>query len=319
MGSVRPVISASRRTDIPRFFGEWFGNRRRAGFAEFRNAVGGHGRVEITGDDVFLFWTRFAKPFAEQLTNLRADGIPYVFQYTISGLGGTSIEPHAPPTAKAIADFLAVSADLPGPDCIQWRYDPIVLCEEFPKERHFTMFAEIAKRLEGSTRVVNVSFVEPYVKTIRRMAGTPAVQYRPFDPGRHKTTARKHPDLPAVSVEQVTEILGRLTACAASHGIELRLCANPELPAASRSRCCGLDMFEPYGGAVLECLAGLEGRPSRPGCQCLAVVDIGMDNTCVTGCKYCYVVVSQETAVRNIKSHDPTAPMLRHSAEPTGT
>jgi len=39
-----------------------------------------------------LFWTRYARPFAEPLQDLLAEGMPCVFQYTINGYG-QEVEP----------------------------------------------------------------------------------------------------------------------------------------------------------------------------------------------------------------------------------
>ncbi len=122
------LISASRRTDIPHFFGSWFAERRKAGFASYRNAFGGEGCASLRDQDVvaYLFWTKYARPFADQLRALRGDGVPFAFQYTITGYGA-EIESRIPNRSRAIEDFLAIASKLPDPACIQWRFDPIVL------------------------------------------------------------------------------------------------------------------------------------------------------------------------------------------------
>jgi hypothetical protein len=224
----RPVISASRRTDIPRYFARFFAERRRAGYVEFRNAFGGKGSASLRDEDVlgYLFWTRFARPFAANLRALRDDGIPHVFQYTITGYG-RDLEPHTPGTSKAIEDFLSVATRLPDPACIQWRYDPIVLSETYDCAWHLENFAGIAGELAHATRVVNTSLIEPYRKTIRRVADA-TVHYRKIDPGRHKSAAKRYPELLQAG-EGAHRLLEELSGIASEHGMLLRACSNPEL------------------------------------------------------------------------------------------
>jgi len=308
------LISASRRTDIPRFYARWFGERRRQGFADSRTAFGVAGRTSLRRDDVlgFLFWTRDARPFMKELEALRDEGIPYAFQFTINGYG-RELEPRRPEMSEAIDSFLTLSSSLKGPGSIQWRYDPIVVSDRYPAAHHVRRFEGIARRLAGATRVVNVSFVEPYAKALRRIAD-PGVQYRAVDPRRHKSVARKHPDLPVV--EQADSLLKELSAAAREVGIELRVCCNPEysgplsgLP--ERSQCIGPELFAPYGAALLARVSSLPGAPTRSGCRCLKSQDIGMDETCAGGCKYCYVTSSGRASLENFKRHDPKSPTLR--------
>jgi hypothetical protein len=308
------LISASRRTDIPRFYARWFGERRRRGFAESRTAFGVAGRVSLRRADVlgYVFWTRDARPFMKELAALRGEGVPYAFQFTVNGYG-RELEPRRPGVAEAIESFLAVSSTLSGPESIQWRYDPIVLSERYPVAHHVRQFGRIARRLAGATRVVNVSFIEPYAKALRRVAD-PAVQYRAVDPRRHKSVARKHPDLPVV--KDAGSLLKELSAAAAEFCIELRVCANPEysgppfgLPA--RSRCIGPELFAPYGSDLFARLSSFREAPSRSACRCVKSADIGMDETCASGCKYCYVTSSGRASLENFERHDPKSPALR--------
>ncbi|MDB4433314.1 DUF1848 domain-containing protein [bacterium] len=303
------LISASRRTDIPHYFGAWFAARRREGFAEFRNAFGGRGIVSLRDGDVlgFLFWTKDARPFADQLRALRDDGVPYAFQYTITGCG-RDLEPHIPSSVRAIDDFLAVRDGLPDSACIQWRYDPIVLSRARDVDFHLERFATIARALHGATRVVDISIIEPYRKAILRIADR-TVRYRRVDPARHRWVSRNHPDLVQIGSE-AGSLLEGLAAIASERGMELRSCSNPEWPLAP-AQCCGLELFAPYGDALERAVAALPTAPSRGGCHCLRAVDIGMDNTCLGGCKYCYVVSSHELAVKNFRNHLPWRPMLR--------
>jgi hypothetical protein len=308
------LISASRRTDIPRFYARWFGERRRRGFAESRTTFGVAGRVSLRRADVlgFLFWTRDAGPFMKELEALRVEEIPYAFQFTINGYG-RELEPRRPKLAEAIKSFLAVSSTLKGPESIQWRYDPIVVSDRYPAAHHVRQFERIARQLAGATRVVNVSFVEPYAKALRRIAD-PGVQYRAVDPRRHKSVARRHPDLPVV--EEPESLLKELSAVAEEIGIELRVCCNPEysgllLGLPERSQCIGPELFAPHGVELVARLSSLPEAPSRSACRCLKSQDIGMDETCVGGCKYCYVTTSGRASLENFEKHDPRSPTLR--------
>ncbi len=310
------IISASRRTDIPHYYARWFRERRKAGFAEYRTVFGGgrNGRfsVSLKPEDVlaYLFWTKYAGPFQEELAELRAAGVPYAFQYTLTGYG-PGYEPDIPAAEDTIRDFLSTAAHLPAADCIQWRYDPIVLSSACPPDWHRRNFERIADALCGSTRVVNVSFVEPYLKAISKAPAGESIRWRRPDPGRHKAVFKKYPHLPSAGAEAEL-LLQDLSDLARSRGMELRICCNEEwsgrFPGAS---CCGLDLFLPFGKEMSGSVSRLAAGPSRTGCGCRKVVDIGMDTTCPGGCFYCYVTTTREQARMNYHRHDPAAAWLR--------
>jgi hypothetical protein len=301
---VKTLISASRRTDIPRYYARWFAERRREGFAEYRTAYGRPGRASLAPSDVlgYVFWTRDARRFIPELRALKDEGVPFAFQFTINGYP-RSLEPFRPSVEGALASFGAISSLLPGGGAIQWRYDPIVLSEAMPAAYHVRQFAMLARELEGATRVVNTSIVEPYAKALRRVDDR-STRYRRVDPGRHPSVAKKYPDLPLAA--DAPSLLEELAAIARERGIELRVCSNPEY-AFARSQCIGPDLFEPYGMALDE----LAPAPSRSACRCVRSVDIGMDETCVAGCQYCYVTTSQRSAVLHLEGHSPDQTRLR--------
>lgn len=303
------LISASRRTDIPRFYARWFAGRRRAGHAEFRTSFGVSGSVSLRNEDVlgYLFWTRYAAPLADQLRALRDERVPYAVQYTLTGYG-PPVEPFLPPLRASIADFVSTSRGLPGPRAIEWRYDPILLSERCDRAFHVRNFSRLAQALAGATTIVNTSVVEPYVRTVRRLAD-PSARFRRADPARHATVARRHPELLAAGGE-AQALLAELSDIARGFGLELRSCSNPEW-ALPPSQCCSPEMFAPYGEDLVRRLSCLRKAPSRSGCRCLTLVDIGVDNTCPAGCRYCYAVSSQEAAVASFRRHDTAAPRLR--------
>jgi hypothetical protein len=55
------IISASYKTDIPTFYGEWFMNRLHAGFCKMVNPYGGQiYTIDLSPEQVdgFVFWTK---------------------------------------------------------------------------------------------------------------------------------------------------------------------------------------------------------------------------------------------------------------------
>ncbi|HNW42894.1 MAG TPA: DUF1848 family protein [Elusimicrobiales bacterium] len=310
------IISASRRTDIPHYYAPWFRARRRAGFADYRTVFGGgskgYFRASLRPEEVigYLFWTKFAGPFHGELAALRAENLPYVFQYTITGYG-REIEPGIPDREAAIADFLAVEKTLPGPAAIQWRYDPVLISDKtYGHAWHRENFRQIAARLAGHTRVVNVSFTEPYRKAVGKVPAGHNILWRQ-SPGQCEGLALKHPQLRAVG-EPETALLHELAAIAGACGIQLRVCCNKEYAYEfPRAQCCGPELFAPYGPVLELQVTGLPQGPSRESCRCLKTVDIGMSDTCPAGCFYCYVTTTAQQAAKNFENHDPGAARLR--------
>jgi hypothetical protein len=267
--------------------------------------------VSLKAEDVlgYLFWTKFAGPFHEQLAALRAEGMPHVFQYTLTGYG-KEIQSGIPERAAVIDDFLRVSAELPGPAAIQWRYDPIIVSKEYSADWHRQNFEQIADKLQGATRVVNVSFIEPYLKALSK-ADWRAIRWRQPDPLRHRTVYGKYPELCTVGIAE-HELLSDLADMAGKRGIELRVCCNQEYAASFPiAACCGPELFRTYGPETEKRVSTLAPGPSRAGCRCLKTVDIGMDTTCPGGCFYCYVTTSLERARSNYERHDPAAAKMR--------
>lgn len=82
------VISASYKTDIPAFYGEWFMNRLRAGYCKMVNPYNGRPiRISLLAEAVegFVFWTKNVGPFLKHLDEVQQRGFPFVLQHTING------------------------------------------------------------------------------------------------------------------------------------------------------------------------------------------------------------------------------------------
>lgn len=68
------IISASRRTDIPSYYSEWFYNRIKEGYVYVRNPMNIHqiGKISLSPDvvDGIVFWTKNPTPMLERLNEL---------------------------------------------------------------------------------------------------------------------------------------------------------------------------------------------------------------------------------------------------------
>ncbi len=286
------IISASYKTDIPAFYGDWFLRRLNAGHCRMVNPYGGQvHEVPLGPDSVdgFVFWTRNAQPFLGALETVADRGFPFVVQYTITGYP-RELEPSVVAAERAVA-LVRDLARRHGPRVVVWRYDPVFLTSLNPPDWHRERFARLASALAGACDEVVLSFAHIYDKT--RANSTRAARAHGF------TWSDPDP-------EAKQALLGDLAAIAAQSGLRATLCAQAELL---------VEGLEPARCIDAGRLSDLAGRPiaaktkgNRPGCLCAQSRDIGAYDTCPHGCVYCYAVRRPELAKRNYQAHDPDSP-----------
>jgi hypothetical protein len=309
------IISASRRTDIPAFYSRWLINRLRAGFCLVPNPFnpGQVARVELGADNVeaIVFWTRNPRPLYPFLDELDGRGYRYYFQYTLLDYPRI-IDQHTPPATAALETFRRL-ADRLGPQRLIWRYDPIVLSEITPPDFHRQTYTRLAEALRGSTTRSVISLLDRYPKIAGRLGqmereGAPLLSWN--EPPLPKEMPIHEQWAPAEIPDWLAGLLRDLSQIALANEMEMVSCAEP------------LDL-RPYGIRPGKCVDddlifqvfGLQVSPTkdpgqRPACGCAVSKDIGMYDTCLFGCRYCYATGSFERAHRNYRRHDPDSPWL---------
>jgi DNA repair photolyase len=287
------IVSASYRTDIPAFHGDWLLGRLEAGFAEVKNPYGGAlYRVSLRPGDVagVVLWTRNIKPLLPHLPRL-AQCAPFMVQFTVTGYP-RPLEPGVIEPEAAMAQLKALEKGW-GTRAAVWRYDPIVISSLTPAEAHVAGFAKLARALAGTVDEVVVSFADLYRKSGRNLAAAAR---------RHGFTWRD-PD-----TQEKRALISRLADIAGEHGMRLTLCTEPELAGAGATpaRCIDAERLSEIAGRPI--LAREKGN--RPGCLCAESRDIGAYDTCAQGCVYCYAVESRSRAAQCIKAQDVAAARL---------
>jgi len=264
-------ISVSRRTDIPRFFSRDFFAAWRAGAVTYDGGYGRSYTVSLRDEDVlgYIFWSKDFAPFlaAPEFDELlgRANAL---FHFTINHC--PELEPRVAPLAQRLAT-LARLCERVGPERVLWRFDPVCRSldsDDTPRDNlapFFTILPEVANL---DVRRCYFSFMTPYAKLQGR-----GVRFVPF------------------AAEEMRAIAGTMAAAAATYGVSLHNCCNPEVLVSGspirQAHCIDdqllarTDRFNRH--------TPLQEKPTRPGCGCAASRDIGSyRQRCPHGCRYCY-------------------------------
>ena len=142
------ILSVSRRTDIPAFYMPWFMNRLREGYVMVRNPMNYHqvSRVSLSPEviDCIVFWTKNTMPLMPHLGEIALQ-YPFYIQYTLNPYG-RDLEPGLPPLAQRLASACAIAEQF-GSKHVVWRYDPIMLTEQYTAHWHIEQFAAMADAL----------------------------------------------------------------------------------------------------------------------------------------------------------------------------
>jgi len=284
------IVSASRRTDIPCYYSEWFINRIKQRFVVVRNPMNAHqmSKIDLSPDvvDCIAFWTKNPKPMMPSLGELK--DYMYYFQFTLNAYA-TDIEPNVPSKNDRVIPVFQRLSDKIGPDRVIWRYDPILINDKYSVEHHIKYFERIAKSLEGYTKKCTISFIDFYRNTTKNMKGLHIKKSTP--------------------VEQ-TALAKNLSEIAASYHLKMDTCAEAidlSKYGIAHAKCIDNELIEKLIGCKLNVQ---KDKNQRMECGCVSSIDIGMYNTCRNGCKYCYANYSEKTVRTNMQNHNPISPLL---------
>ena len=281
------IINTGQRTDIPAFYSTWFANRLRAGFVLVRNPYNPQSvtRYRLSPDvvDVIGFCTKNPAPMLPYMPLLK----PYhQFWYVTITPYGREIEPYAP-SKKAVLESFRRLSGMVGADCIGWRYDPILLSDAYPAERHLKAFEYMAGALCGYTHTVVISFIDLYEKT-----------------------RQNFPEVQPVSRKDRLTLGEALVRIAGKYGMTVRPCAEGDELAAFGADCSGCMTVAMYEQAIGQHLKVPAYAPARRQCACYLGGDIGAYNSCGHLCRYCYANGDPATVRKVMAQHDPESPLL---------
>ncbi len=301
------IISASRRTDIPAFYAKWFINRVRAGYCTVPNPYNREqiARVSLQPEDVevIVFWTRNPRPLFPYLAELDRRGLRCYFQYTLLGYPG-EIDNKSPHRQTAISTFRELVNRI-GPQRVIWRYDPIVFSNLTGARFHTENYTRIAEALRGHTHRSVISVMDMYNKFRARI-----------DKLNQQGVGIDLSDHDGQSSPRYDALMNTISQTARANAMEIYSCSE-ERDLQAYGILPGKCVDDDYVEATFGIEVGHKKDPGqRKACGCVISKDIGMYDTCVFGCQYCYATANFERSKLNYESHDPESPSLVGWYEP---
>jgi hypothetical protein len=303
--AVAPVIvSASRSTDIPAFYGEWLMERLKSGYAARVNPFSGRTEyVSFEKTRLIVLWTKDPAPFLAYLPELDASGLSYLFQYTLNDYASERLEPGIPPVHERVESFVELARKI-GKGRMTWRYDPILLSGSLDVEELLSRIADLGDALRNSTGRLVVSFID--------IEWYPRVKRNLISAGSGDVREPTSPEIEAICTELADlnrEWKFSISACGEAldlsmFGIGMGQCINyaqivREFPGDSA-------LMEFLNAPVIERgvekgIKALKDPGQRSSCGCIVAKDIGQYSTCPHLCVYCYANASPAAVARNLQ------------------
>lgn len=307
------IVSASRSTDIPAFYADWFLHRLKTGYSAWTNPFNGvRSYVAYADTRLIVFWSKNPKPLLQPdgcLDYLAEKGINTYIQYTLNDYVAEQLERGVPLLQERIDTFKRL-VDKVGFGKVIWRFDPMILTDRIGTEEILSKVERIGSQLKGYTEKLVFSFAD--IRAYRKVQSNLTkndIRYREFETS----------DMLAVAagLSELNRQWGyTLATCGEkidieSFGIVHNKCVDDDLMIKYFSHDKALMDFlgvEIIEGDLFNSDRIIKHRNNkdkgqRQFCGCIVSKDIGEYNTCPHLCEYCYANASKETAVSNWKRH----------------
>lgn len=144
------IVSASRSTDIPAFYADWFFHRLEKGYSAWTNPFNGvKSYVSYANTRFIVFWSKNPRPLWDFLHILEKRNIKCYIQYTLNDYEG--LAKGVKPLDYRIETFIMLSKRL-GQDSVIWRFDPMILTDTISIDVLLRKVQNIGDQLKGYTK-----------------------------------------------------------------------------------------------------------------------------------------------------------------------
>lgn len=263
----KKVVSASRRVDLVTFYPDCMVER----------------LEEIGTENIhtLVVWSKnpqnmLTHPKLREVLNRLSQ--VYVL-LTVTGLGGTALEPQAPAKDQVFGQLPAIIDFLGSPKRLAIRYDPLIDVVYQGKTRisniDTDLFEDVLNPAHdlGIERVI-VSYVTVYQKVKKRLE-------------QNGFKIVEHP------IEEIVDFIkNEMMSRVEKLGMELSTCVLPDLTAKGCIDGAALTELHPQK----EPCSVAKDRSQREDCRCTKSIDIGQWFACYHNCLYCYGNPTQELA-----------------------
>lgn len=315
------IVSASRSTDIPAFYADWFFHRLKVGYSAWTNPFNGvKSYVSYQNTRFIVFWSKNPKLLLNHLDYLKERNIGCYIQYTLNDYEREKLEQGVPPIGQRIDTFKRL-VDILGIGHVIWRFDPLILTDDMSIDILLSKIESIGDQLQGYTEKLVFSYAD-------------ILGYRKVKANLEKLRIPYH----EWTEPQMLEFAGRLAELNKKWGYTLATCGEKvdlQQFRIERNHCIDYDLIvrlahddeklmDFIGAMIKKREYDLFGEPEplpasaillsgdryamkdsgqRDTCGCLRSKDIGEYNTCPHMCEYCYANTSKDDALRNWKRH----------------
>lgn len=282
------IYNVSIRTDIVNYYTPWLLNRLKEGYVYSRNPYDKHqvSKFDLRPEqvDAMIFCSKNYKPLLDHIDKINKN-YNILCQYTITAYG-KDVESNVPSIDESIETLTELS-EIIGKERIAWRYDPILITDNYTIDDHLETFEYIASEINNYINYSIFSFVDMYRKVKINM-----------------------PDIIPFTREDTQYIIKHLGKIANKYGIPIQTCLiNEDLTkyGIRNSACVTTKILEEANNIKFR---KIKHTGLRDGCRCVPTHDFGAYNTCPNQCKYCYANRNQRLAKNNYKLHNPESPLL---------
>lgn len=320
------IISASRSTDIPAFYADWFFHRLKVGYSAWTNPFNGAKiYVSYKNTRFIVFWSKNPQPLLKHLDYLKEKNIGCYIQYSLNDYEEEKLELKVPPIQYRIDTFKQL-VDKLGIGHVIWRFDPLVLTDKINIDKLLSKIEGIGDQLKGYTEKLVFSYVDisEYRKVKANLEKNKIAYQEWTDPMKIEFAERL--------VELNKKWGYTLATCGEEidllqYGIQHNHCIDDELmirfayndkklmdflkvqihPMPSPSL-FGESEPLPSDAVILPnntyaTHGNNKDKGQRKFCGCIMSKDIGEYNTCIHLCEYCYANTTKQLALQNWKCH----------------